>query len=194
MQAFSQAREGICGALAMAYIKDVLSASPIEGPLFNIAAGEQTRFRRNAGFSSCNIDDQRIAADLIPNQAKLRQDWQADWKNAVSNLCTQLSLKANVLFTSELDEQFLNGWTNKLCNSSALWVKYQLKKGSKSAAHAVAVYKSSQGIHFFDPNIGGYRIPTSNFNKFIKKYLELLERNFNWEYVSGEVVFVSLLK
>lgn len=190
-QAYARAREGVCGALAMAYLKDVLSASPIEGPLVNIAAGEMTRFRRNHGMSSSNVDDQQIAAAVIPNQAQLRASWEADWKKAVQTLGTQLSLKANVLFTPSLDGTFLKGWTDRMTNSSALWVKYKLQTGTTTASHAVAVFKSSQGIHFFDPNIGGYRIQPANFDAFIEKYLELLEKNFKWRYISGEVVFVS---
>ncbi|MFO1052619.1 MAG: hypothetical protein U1F36_10430 [Planctomycetota bacterium] len=191
---FETIRQGVCAALSVAYLADVMKAksAEIRGPLVSISAGEMTRFRRNKGISSAaDTGNQKIAADLVPDQAKLAAQWAKDWRAALESVVKAHALKLNPMYR-DLGPGFLKGVAGLLVEHVGGWVKYDLDVGGKSACHAVAVIRLFDGIHFFDPNIGGYRVAPERFDEFVAKYLELIKSNFGWSYRSGTLCLLNV--
>ena len=47
--------------------------------------------------------------------------------------------------------------------------------------HAVGLFQDLGDFHFFDPNVGEYRVPVTRLEFFLAKYREILRR-YGWDY------------
>jgi hypothetical protein len=215
-QRFQRAQKGVCAALTLDYIEDILanaSFTPMIGPLITMTKDETTRFAPSklswnpslAGFASGmrglnpQFSNPRnvLAANAIVNQEKIGAEWGANGITvALEKAATGRNLKYET--PEPLGSKFLDGFTSKLLidqSKVAGFVCYDITfltdTSGRTGAHAVAVWKDSTFVYFFDPNVGGYRVFHAKWNSFNAKYLEILRDQLKWGYLAGALCLMS---
>lgn len=188
-KSFVDAQAGICSALTMAYLADMMRScfGPILGPLIT-GAGGMTRFARNEGKPSAHNDtDKKTAALLAPLQLQAQKMWSIDKKAALAELAKANGLKNRKVDDTwaQLGPSFLQGLGAILPQRIGVFVTYNVSVAGKVGAHTVGLIRFGDGIHFFDPNVGGYLIHPDKFDAFMTKYIEILATAFAWQYAGS---------
>jgi hypothetical protein len=188
---FDEAQQGVCAALTLFYIQDILNSQLISGPLINFPKDEQTRFKRNQGMSSSiSIGDKQIAASAIKLQSAVTG---GDHGEKIQQFAKNNAIASQWGSGMSFGDKFLNDFDKTFIanqNKTVFYVWYQFNfvnsSPQKSGAHAVAVWRDDDDVHFFDPNIGGYRVAKNNWGKFNAKYVDLLREKIGWKITSAK--------
>jgi hypothetical protein len=197
-QNFDIVSDGACAAYTMTWIKDkllggdpVFFPGPYNGPNNNAPMGD-LKFRKSVV----------TAARGLWGQLKYKKAG-AKWQHfgmALDELASDLGLEFATDNLDELDEAFgpvmdvINhfsgkgkgpgAWKSGLKPTEAAYIALSLENNK---GHAVGLFRPyTDTFHFFDPNVGEYRIPkagtspTDQFKGFFLEYQTVLKEKLGW--------------
>jgi hypothetical protein len=188
-------QKGVCADLTMTFLKDMLGSYGL------IAQNKVTpRFQRNKGVSAkTNAVEANTAAASAFNQYAFGLVFKIRGEAAATDDLAVTHGLVPVGDPTVLDNELVSGhYETGFAFGVGMYVGYSFTKPATekdpttSAGHAIGFVRFNDGIHFFDSNVGGYRVHSGQFENFMKCYIGILSNAFKWDIYSGIARYYQL--
>jgi hypothetical protein len=189
-RAIKDARDGMCYVFSLAYIQDFLSANKdtdfsvmdatghtVSGYANAPTRTEKEELKQTGAFQSVTADAKtnnlvRAAVDANILYVTVHERFkrkEINFEKLTHKMANYFGLKLDPWPSSTRKPKNMLQVVDTMAPKAGAQV-WMLGLYFKDSAHAVVLARRTGAYHFFDPNLGGYRIERKNIRKFLRHW------------------------